>query len=83
MSILLTYVYLFKHYIINFYLYLLYPRNNNSLSNGIRFFNVKSYFENKYPVNYSNLNLSNSNSTLSSKHIILAHTLFKIKDNLF
>ena len=83
MSILLSYVYLFKHYIINFYLYLLYPTNNNDLPNGIRFFNVKSCFENKYPVSYSNLNLSNSNITLSSKHLILTHTLFKIKDNLF
>ena len=81
-SISLIYVYSFKVYLLNFYLYLLSPRNAKITISIRRPYlwkpvgtkNVKSI----------NLNFSNSvNFTIPNQYLLTMHSLFKIKNNLF
>lgn len=82
MSVFLLYLYYLKNYISNFYLYLLCPSNLN-VNKNIRFYSIKTKL---YNINFKkkfDFNLSNSNNKLYNQHLMLAHTLFKIKNNLF
>jgi len=82
LSIFLLYVYSFKVYLTNFYLYLLNPSKFDIYKNN-NVFNVKAIHSDIKLKMYPNYVLNSNDNIALNQYITLSHVLFKIKNNLF